>query len=137
MSIGGRLMQLVDGMTRSNAREDVNRRHRPDYRIALYMGLLMLIGLIIIYSIGPQRANVLNNAYGSNYSDTYFFVKQAVSLLLALAAFGLAAIVPYTFFTKNGSKLLIAGLAACALLAVAGWAHLGIAQASPGRRSMV
>jgi len=132
MSISGRLMQLVGGMTRSNASEDVNRRHRPDYRITLYMGLLMLIGLIIIYSIGPQRANVLNNAYGSNYSDTYFFAKQAVSLLLALAAFGLAAVVPFTFFTKNGSKLLIAGLAACALLAVAGWAHLGIAQASLG-----
>ncbi len=132
MTIGGRLMQLVGGMTRSNAREDVNRRHRPDYRIALYMGLLMLIGLIIIYSIGPQRANVLNNAYGSNYSDTYFFVKQAVSLLMALAAFGVAAVVPYSVFTKNGGKLLIAGLAACAFLALAGWAHLGIAQASLG-----
>ena len=132
MSIGGRLMQLIGGMTRSNVREDVNRRHRPDYRIALYMGILMLIGLIIIYSIGPQRANVLNNAYGSNYSDTYFFAKQAVSLLMALAAFGLAAAIPYSVFTRNGGKLLLAGLAACALLALAGWAHLGIAQASLG-----
>lgn len=125
-------MQLVGGMTRSNTREEVNRRHRPDYRIALYMGLLMLIGLIVIYSIGPQRANVLNNAYGSNYSDTYFFVKQAVSLLMALVAFGVAAIVPYSAFTKNGGKFLVAGLVACAFLALAGWMHLGIAQASLG-----
>ncbi|MEO5948819.1 MAG: hypothetical protein ABIP74_00260, partial [Candidatus Saccharimonas sp.] len=34
------------------------RRHRPDYRIILFMGLLMLIGLIVMYAIGPQRANV-------------------------------------------------------------------------------
>ena len=110
----------------------VNRRHRPDYLIVLYMGLLMLIGLIVMYAIGPQRANVLNNSYGSNYGDTYFFVKQMISLLLALSAFGLMAVVPYKFVLRYGSKLLIFGLAACALLAVAGWAHLGIAQESLG-----
>ena len=59
------------------------RRHKPDYLVMLFMSLLMLLGLIIMYAIGPQRANVLNNAYGSNYGDTYFFIKQAVSLAIA------------------------------------------------------
>ena len=72
------------------------RRHRPDYLVVLYMGLLMLLGLIIMYAIGPQRANVLNNAYGSNYSDSYFFIKQVVSLLFALTAFVAMAFIPYT-----------------------------------------
>jgi cell division protein FtsW len=108
------------------------RRHRPDYLIVLYMGLLMLLGLIIMYAIGPQRANVLNNAYGSNYSDTYFFVKQVTSLVIALIAFVAMAIIPYTWVTKNAGKLVLFALGACVLLAIAGWANLGIAQQSLG-----
>jgi len=108
------------------------RRHRPDYKIAVYMGLLMLLGLIIMYAIGPQRANVLNNAYGSNYSDTYFFTKQAISLGISLIAFAAMAFIPYNLIIKHAGKLLLFGLVACALLAVASWAGLGIAQQSLG-----
>ena len=108
------------------------RRHRPDYRIAVYMGLLMLLGLIIMYAIGPQRANVLNNAYGSNYSDTYFFVKQAISLGVSLLAFTFMAFLPYKFILKHTGKFLLVGFVACALLAIADWAGLGIAQQSLG-----
>jgi cell division protein FtsW len=93
------------------------RRHRPDYQILLFMGLLMMLGLVIMYAIGPQRANVLNNAYGTDYyGSTYFFVKQTISLVLALVAFGLAAIFPYQWLLKHAGKILIAGFAACALL---------------------
>jgi len=103
---------------------DVVRRHRPDYMILLYMGILMLLGLVVIYAIGPQRANVLNNAIGSNYSDSYFFIKQGVSLLLALVAFGVMANLPYNFVVKQGMKVLVLGLVACGILylgSIAGW----------------
>ena len=61
------------------------RRHRPDHQIMLFMGLLMLFGLIIMYAIGPQRANVLNKVHNTDfYTETYFVVKQAVSLVLAI-----------------------------------------------------
>ncbi|MFZ3009564.1 MAG: FtsW/RodA/SpoVE family cell cycle protein [Candidatus Microsaccharimonas sp.] len=106
---------------------DVVRRHRPDYMIILYTGILMLLGLVVIYAIGPQRANVLNNAVGSNYSDTYFFIKQTTSLLLALGAFAVMASLPYSFVIKHGLKVLVIGLAACTLLAVASAAGWGIA----------
>lgn len=105
---------------------DVVRRHRPDYLILLYMGILMLLGLIIIYAIGPQRANVLNNAYGGQYSDSYFFIKQIVSLGLALIGFGIAATLPYTIILKHGKKVLVAGLIACVVLAIGGLAKWGI-----------
>ncbi len=108
------------------------RRHRPDYLIVLYMGLLMLLGLVIMYAIGPQRANVLNNAYGGHYGDTYFFLKQAISLVIALGAFAFMAFIPYNSVTKNASKILIFAFAVCVLLAFAGWAHMGIAQQSLG-----
>lgn len=109
------------------------RRHRPDYHIVLYMGLLMLLGLIIMYAIGPQRANVLNNAYGTDYyTSMYFFIKQTVSLLLALGAFIVVAMTPFEWVKKNASRLLLAGFIACAVLAFAGWTNLGIAQCSLG-----
>lgn len=129
-------MRVVDQLKEraGEAAQVVVRRHRPDYQIALYMGLLMLLGLIIMYAIGPQRANVLNNAYDTDYySSMYFFIKQTSSLLLALGAFITLALVPYSWIKKNAGKLLIAGLAACALLFVSGnLLHSGIAQCSLG-----
>lgn len=93
------------------------RRHKPDYQIILYMGLLMMIGLIIMYAIGPQRANVLNNAYGTDYyGSTYFFIKQTISLGLALLAFTGAALVPYQFLQKHAGKILGVGFIACVIL---------------------
>ncbi len=95
----------------------VGRRHRPDYQIALYMGLLMLLGLVVMYAIGPQRANVLNNAYDTDfYGSTYFFIKQTMSLFLALVAFVVASFVPYRLLLNNAGKILVAGFIACVAL---------------------
>lgn len=112
----------------------VVRRHRPDYQIALYTGLLMLLGLIIMYAIGPQRAHVLNSAYNTDYyTSMYFFIKQTVSLALALVVFIALASVPYAWLKKYAVKILLVGLAACALLFILGnLLHLGVAQCSLG-----
>lgn len=109
------------------------RQHRPDYLIVLFMGLLMLLGLIVMYAIGPQRANVLNNSYGTDfYTSTYFFIKQSVSLLLSLAAFVVVAKLPYAFIKKYAPAILLAGFAACVVLAVASFLDLSIAKCSLG-----
>lgn len=97
------------------------RRHKPDYQIALFMGLLMMLGLIVIYAIGPQRAVVLNNSFGTdNYDGMYFFIRQALSLGVALAAFVFFANLPYRWLSQHAGKLLLAGLGACFILAIAG-----------------
>ena len=128
--IGGRhLKKLVD---QSSDGEYVNRRHRPDYRIVLYMGLIMLLGLIVMYAIGPQRANLLNHAYGSDYSSSYFFIKQLSSVALALGIFFVVSTISYKFWLKNAKNILLLALAACFVLAVAGWTGWGIAQCSLG-----
>lgn len=102
---------------KTSATSSMIRRHKPDYQIALYMGLLMLLGLIIMYAIGPQRANVLNNAYGTDYyGGTYFFIKQTVSLLLALGAFAVMANLPYKILQKYAGKIMGAGFIACIIL---------------------
>lgn len=114
--------------------EPTMRKHRPDYFVLLFMGLLMLLGLIVMYSIGPQRANVLNNAYGSNYTGTYFFIKQLSSVGLALAGFFAFAYMPLDWFKKYANKLLLIGFDACILLFITGnLAHISsIAQCSLG-----
>ena len=124
--LGGRASTIV--------REAAQRRHRPDYQIALYMGLLMLLGLITMYAIGPQRAHVLNNAYGTDYyTSMYFFVKQTVSLLLALATFAFLALFPYQLIKKYAVKILLVGLGACVVLAITGnIMQLGIAHCTLG-----
>ncbi|MEI6228909.1 MAG: FtsW/RodA/SpoVE family cell cycle protein [Candidatus Saccharibacteria bacterium] len=126
--------RIVDSLSENKQTADLvlSRKHRPDYLLVLYMGLLMMLGLIIIYAIGPQRANVLNNAYGSNYNDIYFFSKQAASLAIAIAAFVFMSLTPFIVIAKRARGLVLLALGACLLLAVAGWTGIGIAKESLG-----
>ena len=110
----------------------VSRKHRPDYMIVLIMGLLMLLGLIIIYAIGPQRAIVLNNAYGANYGESHFFIKQLQSLILAVAAFVFAFKFPITKLGKFSKAILITAIVASVVLAVAGLLGLPFAKSALG-----
>lgn len=99
----------------------VVRKHRPDYQIVMYMALLMLLGLVVMYAIGPQRANFLNMVENTDfYTDSYFVMKQGISLAIALVVFVAMAKIPYEFVAKHASKLLIAALALCALLVLVG-----------------
>lgn len=127
-------MELRRQLSQRYSSERSPRRHRPDYQIILYMGLLMMLGLITMYAIGPQRANVLNNAYGADYDSTYFFFKQTISLVLALVAFAVCATLPFQWFAKHAGKLVVVGFGACALLFLFGnIAHVdAIAQCSLG-----
>jgi cell division protein FtsW len=125
--------QLTGFTVGKGAQSAAVRRHRPDYRIVLYTGLLMLLGLIIMYAIGPQRANVLNNAYGTDYyTSMYFFIKQTTSLALAIGAFVALALIPFAWVRQHAKRLLLVGLIACAVLAIGGWLGLGIVQCSLG-----
>lgn len=93
------------------------RAHRPDYQIILWIGLLMLFGLVIMYAIGPQRANVMNRLYNTDfYSDTYFAVKQVISLGLAIGAFLAMAKIPFAWWKKHAFKILMLGVALSAAL---------------------
>lgn len=99
----------------------IQRRHRPDYQIILFVGLLMLFGLIIMYAIGPQRANVLNAAHNTAYyTDTYFVLKQTVSLFLAIGAFIALSLIPFGKIKEKSGIILAIGFGLCALLVVAG-----------------
>lgn len=97
------------------------RRHRPDYRITLFVGLLMLVGVIVMYAIGPARANLLNSLHNTDfYTGNYFVIKQIISLVVAGIAFVAMATIPFPILQRFGWRFVQAGFALCALLFVAG-----------------
>lgn len=98
------------------------RKHKPDYLILLFMGLIMLVGVITMYALSPQRAAFLNKSYGGNYSEMYFFWRQLISLGIGLFAFVVMSRVPVSWIYRHSGKVLAFGFAACALLAVLGFA---------------
>ncbi len=113
-----RSLRIQDGASNNDS---VIRKHKPVYQVALFMGLLLMLGLIVMYAIGPQRANLLNFSYGTNYSDNFFFNKQFISVVMALVAFTACAVIPHKYFTAKYAKVLfIAGLSLCFLLVIAG-----------------
>ena len=87
-----------------------------------------------MYALGPQRANVMNYAYGTNYSDTYFFGKQLTSVIIAVVAFSVFYFVPYKWFTGERSKYVLwAGFLSCVLLFLLGsLLHLSFAKETNG-----
>ncbi len=115
---------------RGSTPEGVVRKHHGDRLIVIFTVLLMLIGLLVIYAIGPQRANLMNSVFGFEYSEGYFFWKQLLSLGLAMAAFWGMSLLPYNFILKHGSKILWIGFISCALLAIGGWT--GIVEGTNG-----
>ena len=87
-----------------------------------------------MYALGPQRANVMNYAYGTNYSDTYFFGKQLTSVVIAVMAFSVFYFVPYKWFTGERSKYVLwSGFLSCVLLFLLGsLLHLSLAKETNG-----
>ena len=94
------------------------RKHRSDLAILFSVLTLIAIGLVVIYAIGPMRANVLNSAYGANYDSNYFFWHQLVSVIVGVAALFVAFFVPYKKVFKISKWIMIAGLVASLMLFV-------------------
>ena len=103
------------------------RKHRSDKIIAVLAMLLMLLGLIVIYAIGPMRANFMNSAYGTDYPTSYFFIHQLMSVALAIAAMVVAYKFPYTTLRRYAKGILVAGLVACVALWVLSLVHSSLA----------
>ena len=93
------------------------RKHKSDLAILFAVIALLAIGSVIIYAIGPMRANVLNSAYGMDYSSDYFFMHHLFSVILSLVVFFVTfKFVPREKISAFAKWFLIAALAASALL---------------------
>lgn len=93
------------------------RKHRPDYVLVVLMGILMLFGLVLMYAIGPQRANILNSSYATDfYNETYFVVKQVISLTLSVVAFVGMSVIPFRLLKGMSERILWVSFGLCVLL---------------------
>ena len=95
------------------------RRHRPDYQIVLFMGILVLLGLVVLYAISPARVELINQG-GYALDQAHFMQKQLLYLGIGLTAFACAAAIKPEWWQKHTSKVLFAGLGACLLLLLLG-----------------
>lgn len=93
------------------------RKHKSDRIIGALTLVLLAAGMIVIYAIGPMRANVVNVAYGSNIDENSFFIHQVACVVVSIFAMILAFKIPYQVIRKFGKAILLVGFLMCALLA--------------------
>ena len=111
----------------------MNRKHKSDIVILFSTLGLMALGLIVIYAIGPMRANVLNSTYGTDYGANDFFIGQLRSVALSLVVFFLAfKVIPYKYIRKFAKPIMILALFLSGLLWVLAMSHSSLAKCELG-----
>ena len=112
------------------------RKHKGDFSIIVLMLILMALGLLVMYTIGPVRANFLNAALGEKqYYEAYFFVHQLISVGLSLLVFFLFAkfkLFKYENLQKWSTWLLLISFFTCILVAVGLVANVPFAKCELG-----
>lgn len=83
------------------------------------MGILVLLGLVVLYAISPARVELINQG-GNSLDATHFMQKQLLYLGIGLAGFSIAAALTTDFWRRYTDKILLAGFGACLLLAFLG-----------------
>lgn len=82
------------------------RRHKPDYVLIIICAILLVIGLIVVYSISPGLAAQ------RNLSENYYITKQITAILIGIVAFIVAASLPLKSWQRLEKPLIIgAGVA--------------------------
>lgn len=109
------------------------RKHRSDRIIAILTLALIMVGLVVIYAIGPMRANFLNSVLGKQvYSEQSFFVHQLVTAVVAVVVMIIGFKLPYKLMQKYAKILMLGGLLACALLAMLAFGKSSLASCQLG-----
>lgn len=89
------------------------RKHKADYSIVLATGLLVLLGLLLIYSISPV---ISFSVTGDSSKENYYFYRQLFNIFIATIAFVVAAniksdtwkrLLPYMIIASAVSSLII------------------------------
>lgn len=108
------------------------RRHRPDYQIVIYSGILLLIGLVVLYAISPARVEILNAGGDASLDQAHFMQRQLLYLFMGVITFIIGGSIPLQFWQKYANKLLLVSLAACLLLVIFGAFHAPMVLCSGG-----
>jgi len=88
------------------------RRHKPDHWLLAIGALLMIIGLVVVYSISPALSA------NQNTSQSYFVVKQLIDIALGIGTFALASYMPLSFWPRAAKPLALAALGGSLLVMI-------------------
>lgn len=87
----------------------ISRRHRPDMLLLLFISILLLLGLVVIYSISPALTARIDSS--QNLDQNLYMYRQLLYLGIGVAAFTATTLIPIDFWNKIQGKLLVGGLA--------------------------
>lgn len=76
------------------------RRHRPDYWLLILTSILLVTGLVVVYSISPGLAA------SENISQNYFVTKQLIDVGLGVVGFILASQIPLRVWLRYATPLI-------------------------------
>lgn len=82
------------------------RRHKPDYVLLVLTAILLVVGLVVIYSISPGLA------IQRNVSENYYVNKQLIAIGLGIVTFLIMATIPFETWRKLQKPLIIAAVIA-------------------------
>jgi len=108
------------GHRRSSSRLSVHssaeegRRHRPDYGLLILMSLLLVVGAVVVYAIGPGLTN------GKNLPENYYTSKQLISIVLGIIGFLVASSIPLRRWKYLQIGIIILAVLVAILVRVAG-----------------
>ncbi len=101
--------------TRSQVREEalsLGRKHRPDYWIIIICALLLAVGIIVVYAIGPALKIT------TNLSASYYTSRQIIAVVLSAVAFIFTATIPIQKWKENTKWILWIAIIATGLAVV-------------------
>ena len=105
--------------TQTGEKSGVGRRHRADHRIMLFMGLLILVGLIVLFAISPYQIHRINSEGGS-LDQSHYMLKQLSYLGIGTVAFIVGSLVPLSFWHRIAGPMVISAIVLSILLALLG-----------------
>ena len=108
------------------------RKHRPDYQIVVYIGVLLLLGLVVLYAISPARVELLNYGGDASLDQAHFMQRQLLYLIIGVAAFVVAAAVPFSLWRRYASFIVLGSLGLCVLLFIFGALNVPLALCTGG-----
>lgn len=79
---------------------NLTHRHRPDYVLLVLMVLLIVIGLVVIYSISPALG------LANNVSDNFYISRQLIAVGLGTLVFIVASRLPLAIWKRWAIPLL-------------------------------
>lgn len=107
-------LQWQRSRIRSTVKDSPARKHKPDYALLVIALVMLVIGLIVVYSIGPGLAAI------KQVSENYYVQRQAIAIVLSIASFIAAASIPPSTWRRFVRPLIILSVVSAIAVALFG-----------------